>query len=575
MEDPERDMASREFRLLQGSTPALQRIRLVSGLILFTFASLHFLNHALGLVSLEAMEAGQRWRTLLWQSLPGTAVLYGALLVHVSAALWRIAGRRTWKMPVWEAAQILLGLVIPIQLIQHIAVTRGAAEIFDASRNYQNILMLMWPGAAVAQTLLMLAVWLHGCIGIHHWLKLKAWYPRWQMLLYGLAVAVPLLATSGWINAARSLVADGKTATWLRRDQLDTLATYIAAGEAIFFIALALVAAWLFWSQTSSRIARSLTISYAGGKTHRVKPGATLLEISRLTGEPVLSVCGGRARCSTCRTLIIEGGDSLPPPDQAELQVLKRVQAPPNVRLACQIRPHADLTVRPLLRGTGTQIGDAAPENLRWGTEQQIAVMFVDLRGFTALSEGRLPFDVVFILNRYVDSVARVIRSHGGQVDKVMGDGVMALFGLNEGLSKGAASALQSITALCSELDVLNQSLAPQLSSPLELAIGLHAGPAILGQIGLEESAAGGGSLTALGDVVNVASRLEGVAKDANVLAAISLDTLETAGIRLPTCESVRTVSVRGRSQAISVACISNAALLQEALNLTQEGDAA
>jgi adenylate cyclase len=546
-------------------------MRLVSGLILFTFASLHFLNHALGLVSLEAMEAGQRWRTLLWQSPPGTVVLYGALLVHVSAALWRIAGRRTWKMPVWEAAQITLGLLIPIQLIRHITVTRGAEGAFGTDTSYQNVLVMMWPGAAIEQTLLMLAVWLHGCIGIHHWLKLKPWYPRWQMLLYGLAVAVPLLASSGWITAARGLLAAGKSAAMLPREQLDTLAAYVAAGEAMFFTALALVAAWLFWSQTSSRIARSLTISYAGGKAHRVQPGATLLEISRLTGEPILSVCGGRARCSTCRTQIIEGAGTLLPPEQAELQVLKRIQAPPNVRLACQIRPRADLTVRPLLRGTGAQNGEAAPESLRWGTEKQIAVMFVDLRGFTALSEGRLPFDVVFILNRYVDSVTRVIRSHGGQVDKVMGDGVMALFGLNEGLGKGAASALRAITSLCSELDVLNQSLAPQLNSPLQLAIGLHAGPAILGQIGLEETTSSGGSLTALGDVVNVASRLEGVAKDANVLAAISLDTLEAAGIRLPTCEAVRTVSVKGRRQAVSVACISNAALLHEALNPGQK----
>lgn len=568
-------MASQQKGLRRGATLNLQHARLVSGLILFTFASLHFLNHALGLVSVEVMELGQRWRIWVWHSLPGTLLLYGALLTHVSAALLRIAGRRTWKMPMWEAAQIILGLLIPILLIRHITVTRGAEGAFGADISYQNVLLLMWPGAAIEQTLLMLLVWLHGCTGIHHWLKPKTWYARWQMPLFGLAVAVPLLATSGWITAARSLVASGMTATVLLRQQLETLAVYIAAGEATFLAALGLVAAWLFWGKTSSRLRSRLVISYADGKTYKVQPGPTLLEISRSIGEPVLSVCGGRARCSTCRTLIIQGADTLAPPEQAELQVLKRVQAPPNVRLACQIRPQADLTVHPLLRGSGTQDSLPAPEGMRWGTEKQIAVMFVDLRGFTALSEGRLPFDVVFILNRYVDTVARVIRRHGGQVDKVMGDGVMALFGINEGLSKGAAAAVETVAALCDELAELNQSLAPQLSTPLRLAVGLHAGPAILGKIGLEAGAPEGGSLTALGDVVNVASRLEGVAKDANVLAAISLDTLEASGIRLPSCDSVQTITVKGRKEGIAVACIADAELLRSAARLPTGSTAA
>ena len=67
------------------------------------------------------------------------------------------------------------------------------------------------------------------------------------------------------------------------------------------------------------------------------------------------------------------------------------------------------------------------------GSEREIAILFVDIRGFTGLAEGRLPYDVVFVLNRYFAAMGRAVEAAGGRVDKFIGDGVMALFGIESG----------------------------------------------------------------------------------------------------------------------------------------------
>src|SRR4029077_15563279 len=96
-----------------------RRLRLVSGLVLLTYLATHFINHALGLVSLDAMEAGRVWFLALWRNPLGAVALYSAFLVHIAMALWAIYRRRTWRMPAWEATQLSLGLTIPVLLARH------------------------------------------------------------------------------------------------------------------------------------------------------------------------------------------------------------------------------------------------------------------------------------------------------------------------------------------------------------------------------------------------------------------------------------------------------------------------
>jgi adenylate cyclase len=172
-----------------------------------------------------------------------------------------------------------------------------------------------------------------------------------------------------------------------------------------------------------SRRRAQVRLSYANGRSVVVPVGWTVLEASRSAGIPHASVCGGRGRCSTCRIRV--GGDPalLPPPSPLEQRVLQRVGAPPNVRLACQLRPSHDLAVTPLLPVTAEAAALRAGSTARHGQEREIAVLFADLRGFTRLAEHKLPYDVVFFLNRYFEAVGGAIAEAGGIANQYTGDG--------------------------------------------------------------------------------------------------------------------------------------------------------
>src|SRR5690349_20823425 len=151
----------------------LQRSRLISGLVLFAFAGSHFLNHALGLMSLDVMHQMQVIRTAVTRSTGGTIVLAAALVTHISLGLYKLAARRTLRMPLWEALQILIALVIPLLLFPHIVNTRIAHVFFNVNDIYLYELVRLWPDGAVLQILLLVLVWVHCCIGLHYWLRLS------------------------------------------------------------------------------------------------------------------------------------------------------------------------------------------------------------------------------------------------------------------------------------------------------------------------------------------------------------------------------------------------------------------
>ena len=545
-----------------------QRIRLTAGLVLFVFAFFHFLNHALGNISLAAMDWGDNLRAQIWQTTAGIWVLYIALVTHAGLALWKTARRRTWRMPLWEATQIVLGLLIPYVLIKHIFVTRGAMVTFDSYIDYRHELSALWPADAVWQSSLLLLVWIHGCIGLHYWLRMKSWYAHLRTLLFSLAVLVPALALTGWITAARRLVLENAQKINVTAAQKADLMAVVQDVRIGFYTLVAAIILLFLVRKAAAYFRSRIMIRYLNGRAIKAAPGPTLLEISRMKGIPHMSICGGRARCSTCRTLILSGIADVTKPGRTEAHVLKRIGASSNVRLACQLRPRSDMVVRPLF-SPGRAIGrDGLHDRYRWGIEQKVAVMFIDLRGFTSLSEGKLPFDVVFILNRYVDGVVRIIGKNGGMVDKVMGDGVMALFGVESPFESGVRAAVATISDLTEELQRVNADLADHISAPLQVAVGLHGGTAILGRIGLDGKSGVASGLTALGDVVNVASRLEGVSKEENALAAISSEIIEAAGLEIKGNVTRRSVVVRGRQAPLDVICISEANVLRETLSV-------
>jgi adenylate cyclase len=542
----------------------LQKLRLVTGLVLFTFAATHFLNHALGLVSLDAMQAMQDWRKVVTRSWPGTIILFGAFLTHILLALYKLSTRLTWKMPVWEAVQILSGLSIPLFLITHVVFNRGAASLAGTNDTYAFELGNIWPGLALEHGALLLVVWVHGCIGVQHWLSLTPWYARVRQPLFALAVALPVAALAGFSVAGRQVAAEiAVPGAWERLQTashapppsaVETLVLLHSRLRQTFLVLLGLALLVPVVRVVRSATGARVEVTYRGGPTVRVAPGPTLLEISRMKDVPHASVCGGRARCSTCRVGVESGIEHLPPPGAAEAMTLAGINAPPNVRLACQIRPQRAITVTRLVAPPSHRTARTSAAADMQGVERNLVVLFLDTRGFTGIAEARLPYDVVFILNRLFAEVGEAIRRHGGKIDKYLGDGLMAIFGTTVGEDAGCRQALRAASDIDIALDRLNHDIMDEIGMPLRIGMGIDVGPLVVGHIGHAETA----MLTVIGTTVNAASRLEALTKDKNCQLIVASEVLRRAGVSAQAFPQ-EDVMIRGLSTPRSVALIDRA----------------
>lgn len=566
-----------------GSGPFIQRLRLWSGLTLFAYVCSHYFNHALGHISLGAMEAMLHWHSAVVASIPGQVVLYSALCVHVALGLWKLASIRTWRLPFWEWAQVLFGIAIPWFLVSHITYTRGAETLLGVEVNYEAELLLLWPGAWISQSLLLVIVWVHACIGLHFWLRTKNGYQRWFAPLAGLATIIPALGLTGWIVAARreydrlQLLAQESPeglAAWQERrginnalinaldpldDALKWSALAIISGFALF-----MVARWI-----TARYRARINIRYSGGPTVSSAAGHTLLEISRANGIPHMSVCGGRARCSTCRTLVLTGEKNLSEPGEAELNLLSKFNAGPGVRLACQAVISGDVEIRPLIQPQASSTVPRDADPLGWGVEREVVVFFLDIRGFSRISEHALPYDIVYILNSFFAEAGRAVENAGGYIDKFMGDGMMAVFGLKGSANAAARNALRAAIGVLKAAEKSSGGLKQHLTEPLRIGVGIHAGQAVIGRIGKTSDQTTPSRLTAIGATVNVAARLEASTKELDAPLVISAHLLELTGISLESVKRAR-ISVRNISEPVEVAAISNLESLQQALDASR-----
>ncbi|WP_262297283.1 adenylate/guanylate cyclase domain-containing protein [Microvirga sesbaniae] len=522
-----------------------REIRLFTGLVLGAFLLTHFSNHALGLVSVEAMEAGRAWFNRLWRNPAGTVLLYGSVLAHFLLALLALYRRRTLRMPWREAAQLILGLSLPFLLIGHVVGTRIEWALTGHDSGYPEVVRNLWvlnPGIGARQAVALVIAWLHGCLGVYFWLRPKSWFPRAALLLYTGAVLVPVLALLGFAEAGREIAEAPARFGTPAPPSSDILP---AAGPVLYAAFGGLIAAMLAarFIRSVPLWSRRVRVYYPNDQVATVPLGFSVLEASRSAGIPHLSVCGGRGRCSTCRVRVLDGHQRQPPPTPQERGTLARIKAGPNVRLACQFRPTHDVSVVPILSTGRNGVTALVRGGRAQGQEQDIAVLFCDLRGFTSLAERRLPFDTVFILNRYFESVGQAVEDAGGYIDKFIGDGVLALFGLKASPQQAARQALDAALRIKAALVHLNEEYASEFEHPLRIAMGLHAGPAIVGQMGYGQAT----SLTAVGDTINAASRLEGLAKELDVELVISEDLATRAGLDLSDRDR-RIVQIRGRA---------------------------
>jgi adenylate cyclase len=557
----------------------VRQVRLVCGMVLFAYLISHFLNHALGNISVDALTEGVYYHVLFWQFLPVAIILYAAMLLHGGLGIWALYQRRQFSWIAIEPLQLLLGLSIPVLVAFHVIGARLGHTLFDQEKLYPQELYSFWTAPQHRQLMIfsvLVIAWVHGCIGLHFWLRMRAFYKRAAPFLLAAAVLVPTVALLGIYKSGRDVMLASASPDWRNKNlserQVGTRDEQAAIGRMTdgFLVGyLGLIAIAILARGARILLERRgglIKLSYGNGRTIRVPKGLSVLEASLRYNVPHASVCGGRARCSTCRIRVIGDYSGLPEPSQRESFVLARVGAEdPSIRLACQLRPTADLSFFQLFIPTTASSNTHASEPARVGQERYLVSLFVDMRGSTQLAEKRLPFDTVFVVNRFLAAVAQAVIECGGHPNQFVGDGMLALFGLTTTAQTASRQALRAAAMMAVNIDELNRFLGHDLREPIRFGIGIHGGEVIVGDIGYRDHMV----FTALGDPVNVAARLQDMTKIVACEAIVSDEVRRNAGLaanELPQQE----VTIRGRGEPMTVSVVADAKALSALVDRLQ-----
>ncbi|RWA67535.1 adenylate/guanylate cyclase domain-containing protein [Mesorhizobium sp.] len=278
--------------------------------------------------------------------------------------------------------------------------------------------------------------------------------------------------------------------------------------------------------------------------------GESVLEAARRADVPIACACGGKAKCSTCRIWILDGADGCPERTALERTLVERLGLGNNVRLACQLRPASDITFRRLvldetdLRMTSQLLPHRSTSA---GELKSVVIFFSDVAGFTHFSETLTPYDVMYLLNRYFTQVAEVIELNDGYIDKFVGDGLMAIFGV-KGQDDAPVRAVNAALHTLATVDRLKPFFASMYGIDFDIRVGLHLGEAVIGSVG----SPGNERLTAIGDAVNVASRVEAANKEAGTRLLITETLYERVKDEVEVSDFIR-VRLRGTSDRISL----------------------
>jgi len=334
---------------------ALRNIRLLSGLVLLAFVAGHLGNLIIGIHSLAAMEA---WREHLmdpWRTAIGQPLLLSAVCVHVALGLYSISQRRSLAMSRTDVAQLVLGLLTPPLLLNHVVVTYMADQVtpdFDSA--YGMMLAIYWkfsPGYAFQQLFVVVIVWVHAALGLYSWLVLKPIWRRIGGLVLPVLFAVPILALIGFAESGKEVLAKlANDPAWQKHltDNIGEIVKFTSKLD-VFQSRVLLVYGALLLAAVAVLAARMLRdrmkpvrVSYDGGLSAQGRRGLSVLELSLLNDVPHAHVCSARGRCGTCRVHVDSGAQSLSPQNDIENATLARVHASAGDRLACQARVLGD-----------------------------------------------------------------------------------------------------------------------------------------------------------------------------------------------------------------------------------------
>ena len=264
-----------------------------------------------------------------------------------------------------------------------------------------------------------------------------------------------------------------------------------------------------------------------------ILPGETILAADLRQGIAHVHACGGNARCSTCRVVVLEGLEHLTPRNEQEQALATRINLPETVRLACQTTV-ADGSVRfrrPVIDELDIQLTQQALRHAdqRLGEEKRLAILFSDIEDYTVFAEALPAYDVIHVLNRFFELMSEVVRAHRGRIIDYIGDGLMVVFGL-ESETTAAADAVAAARAMLQAIERKNPYLRNMYGYSFRVRIGIHYGEVVVGHLGGAELR----KLAVIGDTVNVAARIEAANKDCGTTLLVSQAVVDELGDALP-----------------------------------------
>ena len=273
----------------------------------------------------------------------------------------------------------------------------------------------------------------------------------------------------------------------------------------------------------------------------------TILAASLREGIPHAYACGGRARCSICRISVEKGLEFCSPRSKGERTVSERLNFLSETRLACQTKVTGSVKVRRLVVDDDdiefTRGIAEGPRPASIGEEKKLAILFADVRGFTALSERMSPYDVIYFLNRYFHHTSKVIESYGGYVDNYMGDGLMALFG-HDDAPDAAFRAVSAALRMLEEVEKRSRHFEELYGVRVRIGVGIHYGNVVVGNIGAGDRQ----RMTVIGDAVNFASRIETANKKYGTELLISNEVHRCVADRINSGRRIEQAVIEGKT---------------------------
>jgi adenylate cyclase len=506
-------------------------LRLASGLVLFVYLTVHLACHALGLASLDIAERALRATVLFWHSFAGTLLLLCAVAVHVALALLAVYERRTLRMAPAQALRIVLGLTMPIVLLGHYVATRYAFDRFGLASDYGRVVGNLWEQRAQARQLALLAPgWLHGCLGLYFAFGQRRAWQRLRFPLFAAALLLPVLAALGFLTMGRELARENgmpRAREAATVEQARILAETRQDALSAWFVLIALIAAArMLRSANEQRRGAVVRIAYPE-RTAVVPRGWTVLEASRSFVIPHESLCGGRARCTTCRVRVVDGLGHCPPPSVDEQRALDRIHAEPAIRLACQLRPTGDISVLPLL-AVSNPLWRLEPP-MRPTVDRDVAVLLCSFRlRNAALDTTDAAHDAIYAIDRFHRAVGAAVAARGGILCGQRCDTWTALFGIDGRAPKLACSqAFDAAGTIEGDVLELIARLSRELGLNADFSLALHVGRIVVGTLG----DGGQRTLSAIGPAVRCGESLDSEAKRHGWRFILSQSAADAVGI--------------------------------------------